>query len=260
MEIIDFNEEEKKVQDSINNARSAINSSDVEKLDKEAILQSKRENTDASNEKITSKNSSLNNLKGESLESLKNDEEEDKLTLGLILKEILSVLCYIAACFLIVFLITSYVGQRTVVSGSSMWDTLYDGDNLIVDKISYKFSDPQRFDIIVFPYLYEEDTYYIKRIIGLPGETVYIDPEGNIYIDGELLEENYGTDVISNAGLAANTIELGEDEYFVLGDNRNNSTDSRFEAVGNIKGSNIVGKAWLRIYPFNKIGLVGNIE
>ncbi len=141
-----------------------------------------------------------------------------------------------------------------------MWDTLADGDNLIVDKISYDFHDPERFDVIVFPYQYEENTYYIKRIIGLPGETVYIDEFGNIYINGGLLEENYGTETIFNAGLAGSEIVLGDDEYFVLGDNRNNSTDSRFEDVGNIKGEDIVGKAWLRIYPFSNFGLVDKIE
>ena len=175
-------------------------------------------------------------------------------------KEILSLIINILICFVIVFLITHFVGQRTVVSGQSMWDTLSDGDNLIVDKLSYNFHDPERFDVIVFPYQYEENTYYIKRIIGLPGETVYIDDFGNIYINGSLLEENHGTETILNAGLAGSEIVLGADEYFVLGDNRNNSTDSRFEAVGNIKGEDIVGKAWLRIYPFSDFGLVDNIQ
>ena len=73
-----------------------------------------------------------------------------------------------------------------------METTLSDGDNLIVDKITYRFSDPQRFDIIVFPFQYQENTYYIKRIIGLPGETVQIDQNGTIYINGEILVENYG--------------------------------------------------------------------
>lgn len=187
-------------------------------------------------------------------------EVEEELTGKMIIREIISIVINVAICFLLVFLITHFVGQRTVVSGSSMEDTLSNGDNLIVDRISYRFSDPKRFDVIVFPYLYEEDTYYIKRIIGLPGETVNIDADGNIYINGEILRENYGTEVISNAGLAMDEITLGTDEYFVLGDNRNNSTDSRFEAVGNIKGSNIVGRAWVRIYPFNEICFVSNLE
>ena len=188
------------------------------------------------------------------------EEEEEPITKGVIVREILSVIINVLVCFLVVFLITQFIGQRTVVSGSSMEDTLTDGDNLIVDKISYRIHDPERFDVVVFPYKYEEDTYYITRIIGLPGEWVYIDGSGNIYVNDELLEESYGTETILNAGLANTDILLGPDEYFVLGDNRNNSTDSRFEAVGNIKGDDIVGKAWLRVYPFGDFGLVDNIE
>ena len=187
-------------------------------------------------------------------------EEEEVITKQTVIKEIVSVILNVAICFFVVFLVTQFIGQRTVVSGSSMEDTLSDGDNLIVDKISYRFSDPERYDVVVFPYQYEEDTYYIKRIIGLPGETVRIDGSGNIYINEELLDETYGTEAILNAGLASSEIILGEDEYFVLGDNRNNSTDSRFEAVGNISGSDIVGRAWLRVYPFSEFGLVENIE
>ena len=108
-----------------------------------------------------------------------------------VLKEILSTSLYLLCVLAICFLLIKYVGQRTQVEGSSMETTLCDGDNLIVDKISYRFHDPERFDIIVFPYRYEDNTYYIKRIIGLPGETVQIDYDGNIYIDGELLKENY---------------------------------------------------------------------
>ena len=137
-----------------------------------------------------------------------------------------------------------------------METTLSDGDNLIVDKLTYHFSDPERFDIIVFPFQYEENTYYVKRIIGLPGETVQIDLEGNIYINGEILEEDYGLEPILFPGLAAEPITLGEDEYFVLGDNRNNSSDSRDASVGNIHRDDIVGKAWVRIWPLNKIGVL----
>ena len=134
--------------------------------------------------------------------------------------------------------------------------TLSDGDNLIVDKISYRFKKPERFDIIVFPYQYEENTYYIKRIIGLPGETVQIDEDGNIYIDGEVLEESYGREVIQDPGQAIEPIKLGEDDYFVLGDNRNASADSREPSVGVIHGKDIIGRAWLRIFPFDKMGFI----
>ncbi len=173
-----------------------------------------------------------------------------------ILKEILSISVYLLLVFCAAYLIVAYVGQRTQVSGSSMETTLSDGDHLIVDKISYRFSDPERFDIIVFPFQYDTDTYYIKRIIGMPGETVQIDESGNIYIDGELLEESYGREVIQNPGRASDPVRLGEDEYFVMGDNRNNSSDSRDPSVGNIHRRDIIGRAFIRIWPFSKFGIL----
>lgn len=170
-------------------------------------------------------------------------------------KEILSWVFYIAFVLVLTWVIITFVGQRTRVDGRSMMNTLHDGDNLIVEKLSYRFSDPKRFDIIVFPPTGKKE-YYIKRIIGLPGETVQIDENGNIYINSELLEENYGAETIQNPGRAAKPITLGDDEYFVMGDNRNNSKDSRSEEVGNVKRSQIIGRAWLRIWPLNKFGLL----
>ena len=90
------------------------------------------------------------------------------------LKDILCTSLYLLAVLVMTFLVVTYVGQRTSVSGSSMETTLSDGDQLLVDKISYRFQNPKRFDIIVFPYQYAENTYYIKRIIGLPGEMVQV--------------------------------------------------------------------------------------
>ena len=171
-------------------------------------------------------------------------------------KEILSFVLYFVIVIAAMLLIIHYVGQRTEVSGSSMENTLSDGDNLIVDKISYRFHDPERYDIIIFPYKYEEDTYYIKRIIGLPGEHVRIDDSGNIYINGKVLKESYGREVIQDPGIARDEITLGEGEYFVLGDNRNNSIDSRWSDVGNVSREDIVGKVVLRIYPFKSFGLI----
>lgn len=172
------------------------------------------------------------------------------------LKETVSFIAYIAVVFLVTYLVINYVGQRTQVEGSSMEYTLSDGDNLIVDKISYRFQDPERFDIIVFPFQQEEKTFFIKRIIGLPGETVQIGMDGVIYIDGTVLEESYGREVISDPGAAAQPVKLDEDEYFVLGDNRNASSDSREVSVGLIKREDIIGRAWLRIYPFDRFGFI----
>lgn len=175
-----------------------------------------------------------------------------------VLKEFLSTGLYLLFVLCVIYLVIHFVGQRTEVDGESMAYTLSDGDNLIVDKISYRFRDPKRFDIIVFPFQYKENTFYIKRIIGMPGEMVQIDEQGNIYIDGEILQESYGREVIrpENIGIAAQPIVLGEDEYFVMGDNRNNSTDSRTDIVGNIHRKDIVGRAWLRIWPLNKFGIL----
>ena len=174
------------------------------------------------------------------------------------MRELLNTAIYLLCVLGAVWLVITFVGQRTEVEGASMENTLHNGDNLIVDKLSYRFHDPERFDIIVFPFQFQDNTYYIKRIIGLPGETVQIMDDGSIYINGEKLEENYGMEVIKpeTIGRAAEPIELGDDEYFVMGDNRNNSSDSRTDMVGNIKRENIIGKAWLRIWPVSDFGVL----
>jgi len=184
----------------------------------------------------------------------KNNEQEEEVN---IVKELLGMVLYIAFVILVVWFIITFVGQRTEVSGSSMYDTLEDGDNLWIDKLSYRFHDPERFDIVVFPY-HDSSVFYIKRIIGLPGETVRIEEDGTIYINDEPLEENYGYETISvnMIGRAGSNITLGEDEYFVMGDNRNDSKDSRFEEVGNIKREELEGKAVFRIWPLSKFGKV----
>ena len=171
-------------------------------------------------------------------------------------KKVLSTVVWLAAVVALSWLLVTFVAQRTDVNGSSMYPTLEDGDQLIADKLSYRFRDPERFDIVIFPYQYAENTYFIKRIIGLPGERVRIDEQGTIYINGEVLEEDYGYETIENPGLAAQEIQLGDDEYFVLGDNRNVSEDSRYPDVGNIKRSDLIGRAFVRIYPFAKFGLL----
>lgn len=179
-----------------------------------------------------------------------------KNRVGSVMRELLGWLFYLLIIIGLTYLIITYVGQRTRVSGSSMETTLSDGDNLIVDKISYRFQDPKRFDIVVFPYKYEENTYYIKRIIGLPGDTVQV-KDGYTYINGKLLESDiYGAEVMIESGIASEPVTLGEDEYFVLGDNRNHSLDSRDPSVGILKRADLIGRAWVRIYPFDKMGVI----
>ena len=163
-------------------------------------------------------------------------------------------LLYLLVIVLLTWVIVTFVGQRTKVDGHSMEPTLSDGDNLIVDKLSYRFRDPERYDIIVFPYQHAENTYYIKRIIGLPGETVQV-IDGYMYINGKKLDEHYGAEVMEDPGIAAEPIKLGDDEYFVLGDTRNHSSDSRVASVGVLTRDMLIGRAWVRIYPFNKIGV-----
>ena len=170
-------------------------------------------------------------------------------------KEILSWVFYIAFVLVLTWVIITFVGQRTRVDGRSMMNTLHDGDNLIVEKLSYRFSDPKRFDIIVFPPTGKKE-YYIKRIIGLPGETVQV-VDGYVYINGSRLESDiYGNELMDDPMAASQPITLGKDEYFVLGDNRNHSQDSRDPSVGEVKKDTIMGKAWVRIYPFGKMGVI----
>ena len=170
-------------------------------------------------------------------------------------REVLDWILYIGIVLILSWLIVTFVGVRTVVDGQSMEPTLQDGNNLIVDKLSYRFRDTKRYELIVFPYKYEENTFYIKRIIGLPGETVQV-KNGEVYIDGEILGEDYGAEAMEDAGIASEPIELGTDEYFVLGDNRNHSSDSRDPSVGVLRREDLIGRAWIRIYPFDEMGFV----
>ena len=158
-----------------------------------------------------------------------------------------------------IYIILSFVGQRTVVSGNSMYPRLRDNDNILVNKLAYKLGDVERFDVVIFPHYNEtmqKEVYYVKRVIGLPGEMVRID-KGLIYINGELLTEYYGCyddDLPYYNGIAGEEIYVGEDEYFVLGDNRNNSEASR--TFGCIKKDDLTGQAFVKIYPFSDISWV----
>lgn len=182
------------------------------------------------------------------------ENKKSKENIKKILTNVLVVVICIFVAFLLSSFITNFVAHPTMVEGESMETTLSDGDTVMIQKLSYYFGDPERYDIVVFP-VYNSNTYYIKRVIGLPGETIQID-EGKVYINGkELQDDTYGKeDYIDDPGDAAEPITLASDEYFVLGDNRNMSTDSRSSYVGVIKRNKIAGKAWKRIMPFSKIG------
>lgn len=167
-----------------------------------------------------------------------------------ILKEILGWVRDIAIAAIFVFLIFTFVGQKTHVIGKSMEPTLYDGDQLVIDKLSYRFQEIERFDIIVFPY--EPKLYYIKRVIGLPGESINIE-NGHVLVNGQRIDDTYGFDIIKEYG---NNLPLvvPDNEYFVMGDNRNNSSDSRYSDVGTISKEAIIGRAFVRIWPLNTFG------
>lgn len=154
-----------------------------------------------------------------------------------------------------VFLINRFIMIRTMVDGYSMYPTLCDGDNVIVFLCDKKYD---RYDIVTVKEEFSGTGYIIKRIIGLPGENVCIDASGNIYINGSLLKEHYGSEKIENPGRAGNPggVLLDDDEYFVMGDNRNHSEDSRFDAVGNVKAKDISGVATIRISPISKFGYI----
>lgn len=152
-----------------------------------------------------------------------------------------------ALAVLIAFVFVYLVGLKTSVIGASMEPCLYNGQSVLINKFSYSFRSPKRGDVIVFlPNGNENTHYYIKRVIGLPGETISIS-EGRIYLDGYFYEEDDSYDTIEDGGIAEKGITLGEEEYFVLGDNRNNSEDSRSANVGAVKEETIAGKAWFKL-------------
>ena len=143
-------------------------------------------------------------------------------------------------------------GTQIPVTGSSMQPVLKDGDVVLMNRLLYDFTSPERGDIVVFQR--EDQKLNVKRVIGLPGETVQIQ-NGRIYIDGSLLSGEEDT-FVASAGLAESPVLLGEDEYFLLGDNRDSSEDSRFANVGNVKRGQIAGKAWLKVFPMLEIGRI----
>ena len=145
------------------------------------------------------------------------------------------------------FVIVFSVGMRTSVIGDSMEPVLYNGQEILMNKVLYRLSMPKRGDVIVFlPNGNQNSHYYVKRVVGLPGETIQI-KDGSVYIDGVLLEEDDSFDKMAEAGIAENELLLASDEFFVLGDNRNSSEDSRSGNVGAVKRDNIIGKAWFHM-------------
>lgn len=152
-----------------------------------------------------------------------------------------------AVAVFLAFVIVFSVGMRTSVIGDSMEPILYNGQEILMNRILYRISTPKRGDVVVFlPNGNENSHFYVKRVVGLPGETVQI-REGNVYIDGLMLAEDERFDEIVDPGIAQNEIHLSSDEFFVLGDNRNSSEDSRSGNIGAVKKDTIIGKAWFHL-------------
>ena len=145
------------------------------------------------------------------------------------------------------FVIVFSVGMKTSVVGDSMEPGLYNGQEVLINRVIYRLSSPKRGDVIVFlPNGNQNTHFYVKRVVGLPGETIQI-RDGSVYVDGVLLEEDEAFDRISDSGIAANELQLAVDEYFVLGDNRNSSEDSRSGNIGPVRKDTIAGKAWFKL-------------
>lgn len=173
-----------------------------------------------------------------------------------LLQEIIIWLFQIALVCFAAFVLVWYFGQRVSVIGDSMNPGLKNGDITLVNRLVYDVRKPRRGDVIAFkPNGNESSHYYMKRVIGLPGETIEC-KEGIIFIDGEMLEEDYKTTVIEELGLLEEPITLKSDEFFVLGDDRQSSEDSRMANIGNVKRSEIAGKVWFVISPIKHLGIV----
>lgn len=175
-----------------------------------------------------------------------------KERLGSTLLWIFEILVAVLFAFVLVF----FFGQARTNIGQSMELTLSDGDRVLINTLSYRVGSPSRNDIIAFkPNGSETSNTHIKRVIGLPGETIQI-KDGMIYIDDKVYLEKTDYPSITNGGLADEPITLGVKEYFVLGDNRNNSEDSRYADIGLVNSDYIEGKVWFRISPSESMGLI----
>ena len=170
-------------------------------------------------------------------------EKEKKINKSTI-KEVFSVLFYCFAAVLVAFVIVFSVGMKVSVIGVSMEPGLINGQEVLVNRFLYRISSPERGDVVAFlPNGNKNAHYYLKRVVGLPGEKVQI-IRGYVYIDGILLEEDESFDMIADSGIAETELLLGNDEYFVLGDNRNSSEDSRSGNIGPVKKDTMAGKVW----------------
>ncbi|MBP5660670.1 MAG: signal peptidase I [Lachnospiraceae bacterium] len=164
-----------------------------------------------------------------------------------VLKEIFSWLFWIGISAVTAVVLVYVFGLRTNVVGNSMEPHLYAGQKILINRLVYQISEPKFGDVIAFqPNGKEKSHYYVKRVIGVPGDTLVI-KNGRIFINDEELEEDESYDKIAEPGIAESELHLAEGEYFVLGDNRNFSEDSRSGNIGIVKDSYIIGKVWFKL-------------
>ncbi|MFA9399177.1 MAG: signal peptidase I [Clostridiaceae bacterium] len=168
------------------------------------------------------------------------------------MKEVLEFVKSLAIAIIAAILIITFVFQTVTVEKTSMYNTLDNGDRLILEKITYYFREPKMGDIIVFKYPSDTREKFIKRVIATGGDKIKIE-DGKLYINNELKEEEY---IYEPMNSDFNEVTVPDGTFFVMGDNRNNSMDSRESSVGFVDEDLVLGKAAFRLYPFNKIGVL----
>ena len=198
------------------------------------------------NKKINIENLKENRAVSEAREKLRDDR-----TRGIV-KWVFEII--VTLVFAVLVAISAF--QTVTLQESAMEPTYSVSEKFFVNRALYKVSSPKRGDVIVFKTSASDSAaLHIRRVIGLPGETVQV-KDGKIYINVKVYEENGAYQDMTDGGLANSAITLESGEYFVLGDNRNNSEDSRFSDIGNISKKYIVGKVWFTVSPKNKIGFI----
>ena len=182
--------------------------------------------------------------------------QRKKINLPLV-REVLSWIVELVVVIGLAYVLVSFFGIRTNVVGHAMEQTLENDDDILVNKFAYIISKPKQGDVIVFlPNGNKKSHYYVRRVVAVPGDTVQI-KDGALYVNDELYKESTDVASMEDAGIASDAVKLEKDEYFVLGDNRNNSEDSRYANIGNVKRDYIIGKAWFR---FSGLGSFGTIK
>jgi len=170
------------------------------------------------------------------------------------LSKVLKFSIFMLIVLAIAYLILNVVMVKAVVQGDSMEPILSDGDVVFCNRLTYSFNPPERYDIVVVPA--KDGSYIVKRVMALPGNTIQINNFGKVEVNGQVLADDPGFGIIMDKGSIKDPLKLETEEFFVMGDNRNSSIDSRHSEVGIIKRSQFIGRVSFRIYPMDKIGLI----